>query len=218
MVKDIDLENFFEEEKKRINQNKKNDIKLLITSSIIVGSFYIFKIFLTKFLKLWNKEITLMQPILYKSLLVLLFCLVIIIYLVIAFIVFDVLGFFTEEIKDTYETKNPLRYFEFNFYPKEYLKIFKRVFDNNFSEENEKFSKWISSKRFSAKELYIKLLDSEKVQKEILNEIKIQNDKLKEKERKEEERQKEIEKEKLAEEIKVTGEIEEFFDKINSRK
>ena len=218
MVKDIDLENFFEEEKKRINQNKKNDIKLLITSSIIVGSFYIFKIFLTKFLKLWNKEITLMQPILYKSLLVLLFCLVIIIYLVIAFIVFDVLGFFTEEIKDTYETKNPLRYFEFNFYPKEYLKIFKRVFDNNFSEENEKFSKWISSKRFSAKELYIKLLDSEKVQKEILNEIKIQNDKLKEKERKEEERQKEIEKEKLTEEIKVTGEIEEFFDKINSRK
>lgn len=218
MVKDIDLENFFEEEKKRINQNKKNDIKLLITSSIIVGSFYIFKIFLTKFLKLWNKEITLMQPILYKSLLVLLFCLVIIIYLVIAFIVFDVLGFFTEEIKDTYETKNPLRYFEFNFYPKEYLKIFKRVFDNNFSEENEKFSKWISSKRFSAKELYIKLLDSEKVQKEILNEIKIQNDKLKEKERKEEERHKEKEIEKLAEEIKVTGEIEEFFDKINSRK
>lgn len=215
MVKDIDLETFFKEEKKRINQNKKNDIKLLITSSVIVGSFYIFKIFLTKFLKLWNKEITLMQPILYKSLLVLLFCLVIIIYLVIAFIVFDVLGFFTEEIKDTYETRNPLRYFEFNFYPKEYLKIFKRVFDNNFSQENENFSKWINSKRFSAKELYLKLLDSEKVQKEILNEIKIQNDKLKEKERKEEERQKEKEREKLAEDIKVTGEIEEFFNKIN---
>ena len=60
------------------------------------------------------------------------------------------------------------------------------------------------------------MLDSEKVQKEILNEIKIQNDKLKEKERKEEERQKEKEREKLAEDIKVTGEIEEFFNKINN--
>jgi len=59
------------------------------------------------------------------------------------------------------------------------------------------------------------LLDSEKVQKEILNEIKIQNDKLKEKERNEEIKQKRIEKEKIAEDIKVTGEIEEFFNKIN---
>lgn len=230
-MKNIDLETFFEEEKKRIMQNfKKDNIKHLITSPIFLVIVYIFKksffAFLTKFEKLWNVEITTIQPILYKSLLGLAFFLLLIIYLVISFFllkviflyIFGIFGFFKEEIKDTYETRNPLRYFEFNFYPKEYIKIFKRVFDNNFSEENEKFSKWINTKRFSAKELYIKLLDSEKVQKEILEEIKIENDKLKEKERKEEERQKEKEIEKLAEDIKVTGEIEEFFDKINSRK
>ena len=215
-MEDINLETFFEEEKKRIMQNfKKDNIKPFIISSIIFGSFYIFKKFLITFQKLWSIEITSMQPIVYKSLLGLGFFLFIIAYSIIAFCIFGIFGFFTEEIKDTYETKNPLRYFEFNFYPKEYIKIFKRVFDNNFSEENEKFSKWINTKRFSAKELYLKLLDSEKVQKEILNEIKIQNDKLKEKERKEEERQKEKEREKLAEDIKVTGEIEEFFNKIN---
>ena len=202
-MENINLETFFEEEKKRIMQNfKKDNSKYFIISSIILGSFYIFKKFLIIFQKLWSIEITSMQPIVYKSL------------LGIGFFLF-IIGFFTEEIKDTYETKNPLRYFEFNFYPKEYIKIFKRVFDNNFSGENEKFSKWINSKRFSAKELYLKLLDSEKVQKEILNEIKIQNDKLKEKERNEEIKQKRIEKEKIAEDIKVTGEIEEFFNKIN---
>lgn len=227
-MKNIDLETFFEEEKKRIMQNfKKDNIKHLITSPIFLVIVYIFKksffAFLTKFEKLWNVEITTIQPILYKSLLGLAFFLLLIIYLVISFFllkviflyIFGIFGFFKEEIKDTYETRNPLRYFEFNFYPKEYIKIFKRVFDNNFSGENEKFSKWINSKRFSAKELYLKLLDSEKVQKEILNEIKIQNDKLKEKERNEELRQKRIEKEKIAEDIKVTGEIEEFFNKIN---
>lgn len=215
-MEDINLETFFEEEKKRIMQNfKKDNSKYFIISSIILGSFYIFKKFLIIFQKLWSIEITSMQPIVYKSLLGIGFFLFIIAYSIIVFCVFGIFGFFTEEIKDTYETRNPLRYFEFNFYPKEYIKIFKRVFDNNFSEENEKFSKWINTKRFSAKELYLKLLDSEKVQKEILNEIKIQNDKLKEKERKEEERQKEKEREKLAEDIKVTGEIEEFFNKIN---
>lgn len=227
-MKNIDLETFFEEEKKRIMQNfKKDNIKHLITSPIFLVIVYIFKksffAFLTKFEKLWNVEITTIQPILYKSLLGLAFFLLLIIYLVISFFllkviflyIFGIFGFFKEEIKDTYETRNPLRYFEFNFYPKEYIKIFKRVFDNNFSEENEKFSKWINTKRFSAKELYLKLLDSEKVQKEILNEIKIQNDKLKEKERNEEIKQKRIEKEKIAEDIKVTGEIEEFFNKIN---
>ena len=227
-MENINLETFFEEEKKRITQNfKKDNIKHLITSPIFLVIVYIFKksffAFLTKFEKLWNVEITTIQPILYKSLLGLAFFLLLIIYLVISFFllkviflyIFGIFGFFKEEIKDTFETRNPLRYFEFNFYPKEYIKIFKRVFDNNFSEENEKFSKWINTKRFSAKELYLKLLDSEKVQKEILNEIKIQNDKLKEKERKEEERQKEKEREKLAEDIKVTGEIEEFFNKIN---
>lgn len=215
-MENINLETFFEEEKKRIMQNfKKDNSKYFIISSIILGSFYIFKKFLIIFQKLWSIEITSMQPIVYKSLLGIGFFLFIIAYSIIVFCVFGIFGFFTEEIKDTYETKNPLRYFEFNFYPKEYIKIFKRVFDNNFSEENEKFSKWINTKRFSAKELYLKLLDSEKVQKEILNEIKIQNDKLKEKERKEEERQKEKEREKLAEDIKVTGEIEEFFNKIN---
>jgi|GEM_PF-4857504 len=215
-MKNIDLETFFEEEKKRIMQNfKKDNSKYFIISSIILGSFYIFKKFLIIFQKLWSIEITSMQPIVYKSLLGIGFFLFIIVYSIIVFCVFGIFGFFTEEIKDTYETKNPLRYFEFNFYPKEYIKIFKRVFDNNFSGENEKFSKWINSKRFSAKELYLKLLDSEKVQKEILNEIKIQNDKLKEKERNEEIKQKRIEKEKIAEDIKVTGEIEEFFNKIN---
>ena len=216
-MEDINLETFFEEEKKRIMQNfKKDNSKYFIISSIILGSFYIFKKFLIIFQKLWSIEITSMQPIVYKSLLGIGFFLFIIAYSIIVFCVFGIFGFFTEEIKDTYETKNPLRYFEFNFYPKEYIKIFKRVFDNNFSGENEKFSKWINSKRFSAKELYLKLLDSEKVQKEILNEIKIQNDKLKEKERNEEIKQKRIEKEKIAEDIKVTGEIEEFFNKINN--
>lgn len=215
-MENINLETFFEEEKKRITQNfKKDNSKYFIISSIILGSFYIFKKFLIIFQKLWSIEITSMQPIVYKSLLGIGFFLFIIVYSIIVFCVFGIFGFFTEEIKDTYETKNPLRYFEFNFYPKEYIKIFKRVFDNNFSGENEKFSKWINSKRFSAKELYLKLLDSEKVQKEILNEIKIQNDKLKEKERNEEIKQKRIEKEKIAEDIKVTGEIEEFFNKIN---
>lgn len=215
-MENINLETFFEEEKKRITQNfKKDNSKYFIISSIILGSFYIFKKFLIIFQKLWSIEITSMQPIVYKSLLGIGFFLFIIAYSIIVFCVFGIFGFFTEEIKDTYETKNPLRYFEFNFYPKEYIKIFKRVFDNNFSGENEKFSKWINSKRFSAKELYLKLLDSEKVQKEILNEIKIQNDKLKEKERNEEIKQKRIEKEKIAEDIKVTGEIEEFFNKIN---
>ena len=215
-MENINLETFFEEEKKRITQNfKKDNSKYFIISSIILGSFYIFKKFLIIFQKLWSIEITSMQPIVYKSLLGIGFFLFIIAYSIIVFCVFGFFGFFTEEIKDTYETKNPLRYFEFNFYPKEYIKIFKRVFDNNFSGENEKFSKWINSKRFSAKELYLKLLDSEKVQKEILNEIKIQNDKLKEKERNEEIKQKRIEKEKIAEDIKVTGEIEEFFNKIN---
>lgn len=215
-MENINLETFFEEEKKRITQNfKKDNSKYFIISSIILGSFYIFKKFLIIFQKLWSIEITSMQPIVYKSLLGIGFFLFIIAYSIIVFCVFGIFGFFTEEIKDTYETKNPLRYFEFNFYPKEYMKIFKRVFDNNFSGENEKFSKWINSKRFSAKELYLKLLDSEKVQKEILNEIKIQNDKLKEKERNEEIKQKRIEKEKIAEDIKVTGEIEEFFNKIN---
>ena len=215
-MENINLETFFEEEKKRITQNfKKDNSKYFIISSIILGSFYIFKKILITFQKLWSIEITSMQPIVYKSLLGIGFFLFIIAYSIIVFCVFGVLGFFTEEIKDTYETKNPLRYFKFNFYPKEYIKIFKRVFDNNFSGENEKFSKWINSKRFSAKELYLKLLDSEKVQKEILNEIKIQNDKLKEKERNEELKQKRIEKEKIAEDIKVTGEIEEFFNKIN---
>ena len=214
-MENINLETFFEEEKKRITQNfKKDNSKYFIISSIILGSFYIFKKFLIIFQKLWSIEITSMQPIVYKSLLGIGFFLFIIAYSIIVFCVFGIFGFFTEEIKDTYETKNPLRYFEFNFYPKEYIKIFKRVFDNNFSGENEKFSKWINSKRFSAKELYLKLLDSEKVQKEILNEIKIQNDKLKEKERNEEIKQKRIEKEKIAENIKVTGEIEEFFNKI----
>ena len=216
-MEDINLETFFEEEKKRIMQNfKKDNSKYFIISSIILGSFYIFKKFLIIFQKLWSIEITSMQPIVYKSLLGIGFFLFIIAYSIIVFCVFGIFDFFTEEIKDTYETKNPLRYFEFNFYPKEYIKIFKRVFDNNFSGENEKFSKWINSKRFSAKELYLKLLDSEKVQKEILNEIKIQNDKLKEKERNEEIKQKRIEKEKIAEDIKVTGEIEEFFNKINN--
>lgn len=216
-MENINLETFFEEEKKRIMQNfKKDNSKYFIISSIILGSFYIFKKFLIIFQKLWSIEITPMQPIVYKSLLGIGFFLFIIAYSIIVFCVFGIFGFFTEEIKDTYETKNPLRYFEFNFYPKEYIKIFKRVFDNNFSGENEKFSKWINSKRFSAKELYLKLLDSEKVQKEILNEIKIQNDKLKEKERNEEIKQKRIEKEKIAEDIKVTGEIEEFFNKINN--
>ena len=215
-MENINLETFFEEEKKRIMQNfKKDNSKYFVISSIILGSFYIFKKFLIIFQKLWSIEITSMQPIVYKSLLGIGFFLFIIAYSIIVFCVFGIFGFFTEEIKDTYETKNPLRYFEFNFYPKEYIKIFKRVFDNNFSGENEKFSKWINSKRFSAKELYLKLLDSEKVQKEILNEIKIQNDKLKEKERNEEIKQKRIEKEKIAEDIKVTGEIEEFFNKIN---
>lgn len=215
-MENINLETFFEEEKKRITQNfKKDNSKYFIISSIILGSFYIFKKFLIIFQKLWSIEITSMQPIVYKSLLGIGFFLFIIAYSIIVFCVFGIFGFFTEEIKDTYETKNPLRYFEFNFYPKEYIKIFKRVFDNNFSGENEKFSKWINSKRFSAKELYLKLLDSEKVQKEILNEIKIQNDKLKEKERNEEIKQKRIEKEKIAEDIKVTGEMEEFFNKIN---
>lgn len=216
-MENINLETFFEKEKKRIMQNfKKDNSKYFIISSIILGSFYIFKKFLIIFQKLWSIEITSMQPIVYKSLLGIGFFLFIIAYSIIVFCVFGIFGFFTEEIKDTYETKNPLRYFEFNFYPKEYIKIFKRVFDNNFSGENEKFSKWINSKRFSAKELYLKLLDSEKVQKEILNEIKIQNDKLKEKERNEEIKQKRIEKEKIAEDIKVTGEIEEFFNKINN--
>lgn len=216
-MENINLETFFEEEKKRIMQNfKKDNSKYFIISSIILGSFYIFKKFLIIFQKLWSIEITSMQPIVYKNLLGIGFFLFIIAYSIIVFCVFGIFGFFTEEIKDTYETKNPLRYFEFNFYPKEYIKIFKRVFDNNFSGENEKFSKWINSKRFSAKELYLKLLDSEKVQKEILNEIKIQNDKLKEKERNEEIKQKRIEKEKIAEDIKVTGEIEEFFNKINN--
>ena len=216
-MENINLETFFEEEKKRIMQNfKKDNSKYFIISSIILGSFYIFKKFLIIFQKLWSIEITSMQPIVYKSLLGIGFFLFIIAYSIIVFCVFGIFGFFTEEIKDTYETKNPLRYFEFNFYPKEYIKIFKRVFDNNFSGENEKFSKWINSKRFSAKELYLKLLDSEKVQKEILNEIKIQNDKLKEKERNEEIKQKRIEKEKIAEDIKVTGEIEKFFNKINN--
>lgn len=216
-MENINLETFFEEEKKRIMQNfKKDNSKYFIISSIILGSFYVFKKFLIIFQKLWSIEITSMQPIVYKSLLGIGFFLFIIAYSIIVFCVFGIFGFFTEEIKDTYETKNPLRYFEFNFYPKEYIKIFKRVFDNNFSGENEKFSKWINSKRFSAKELYLKLLDSEKVQKEILNEIKIQNDKLKEKERNEELKQKRIEKEKIAEDIKVTGEIEEFFNKINN--
>ena len=196
-MENINLETFFEKEKKRIMQNfKKDNSKYFIISSIILGSFYIFKKFLIIFQKLWSIEITSMQPIVYKSLLGIGFFLFIIAYSIIVFCVFGIFGFFTEEIKDTYETKNPLRYFEFNFYPKEYIKIFKRVFDNNFSGENEKFSKWINSKRFSAKELYLKLLDSEKVQKEILNEIKIQNDKLKEKERNEEIKQKRIEKKK----------------------
>lgn len=216
-MENINLETFFEEEKKRIMQNfKKDNSKYFIISSIILGSFYIFKKFLIIFQKLWSIEITSMQPIVYKSLLGIGFFLFIIAYSIIVFCVFGIFGFFTEEIKDTYETKNPLRYFEFNFYPKEYIKIFKRVFDNNFSGENEKFSKWINSKRFSAKELYLKLLDSEKVQKEILSEIKIQNDKLKEKERNKEIKQKRIEKEKIAEDIKVTGEIKEFFNKINN--
>ena len=164
-MEDINLETFFEEEKKRIMQNfKKDNSKYFIISSIILGSFYIFKKFLIIFQKLWSIEITSMQPIVYKSLLGIGFFLFIIAYSIIVFCVFGIFGFFTEEIKDTYETRNPLRYFEFNFYPKEYIKIFKRVFDNNFSEENEKFSKWINTKRFSAKELYLKLLDSEKVQ------------------------------------------------------
>lgn len=76
-----------------------------------------------------------------------------------------------------YTTKNNysnlFNYFERNFYPVEYKKIFKEVFEKYYKKNEKKYLEKLRHKETSLIELYIKLLKNVKIQNEIEKEIKM---------------------------------------------
>lgn len=86
-----------------------------------------------------------------------------------------------EKTEDIYDFQNQLRnretysffndsvldYFYENFYPVDYKKEFKEIFNKYYKNDEEKFQKWLNSGEIKPKELYIKLLSNKELQKDI---------------------------------------------------
>ena len=71
--------------------------------------------------------------------------------------------------RETYSFFNDsvLDYFYENFYPVDYKKEFKEIFNEYYKNDEEKFQKWLNSGEIKPKELYIKLLSNKELQKDI---------------------------------------------------
>ena len=159
----------FEKEIKRIKRKNKYGFYKFISSLIFVAFSMI--IFIIKY----NNKF------LFKNILL---SILAIIFLIINYI-----------IKSNYS--NLFNYFEKNFYPFEYKKIFKEVLEKNYKKNEKKYLKDLKQRKFSLIELYSKLLNNKIVQKEIEKEIKI------------------LEKEKLANTVRIRKDIEQELEDEN---
>ena len=112
------------------------------------------------------------------------------------------------------------------FYPEEYKEEFEECFEKHYRKDEKNFKQWIKWQEITVKELYIKLLENKKLQKDIIEKIikksivvisqKSKDEKIEEqiklkKEKEIEEKNKEIIK--IKSEIKE--EIENYFTKEN---
>lgn len=57
------------------------------------------------------------------------------------------------------------------FYPAEYKKEFEECFEKHYRKDEENFKQWIKWQEITVKELYIKLLENEELQKDIIEKI-----------------------------------------------
>ena len=60
-----------------------------------------------------------------------------------------------------------LDYFYENFYPVDYKKEFKEIFNEYYKNDEEKFKKWLNSGEIKPKDLYVKLLSNKELQEDI---------------------------------------------------
>ena len=86
-----------------------------------------------------------------------------------------------EKTEDIYDFQNQLRnretysyfdesvldYFYENFYPVDYKKEFKEIFNEYYKNDEEKFQKWLNSGEIKPKDLYVKLLSNKELQENI---------------------------------------------------
>jgi len=86
-----------------------------------------------------------------------------------------------EKTEDIYDFQNQLRnretysyfdesvldYFYENFYPVDYKKEFKEIFNEYYKNDEEKFQKWLNSGEIKTKDLYVKLLSNKELQEDI---------------------------------------------------
>lgn len=86
-----------------------------------------------------------------------------------------------EKTEDIYDFQNQLRnretysffndsvldYFYENFYPVDYKKEFKEIFNEYYKNDEEKFQKWLNSGEIKPKNLYVKLLSNKELQEDI---------------------------------------------------
>ena len=86
-----------------------------------------------------------------------------------------------EKTEDIYDFQNQLRnretysyfdesvldYFYKNFYPVDYKKEFKEIFNEYYKNDEEKFQKWLNSGEIKPKDLYVKLLSNKELQEDI---------------------------------------------------
>lgn len=86
-----------------------------------------------------------------------------------------------EKTEDIYDFQNQLRnretysyfdesvldYFYENFYPVDYKKEFKEIFNEYYKNDEEKFQKWLNSGEIKPKDLYVKLLSNKELQEDI---------------------------------------------------
>lgn len=86
-----------------------------------------------------------------------------------------------EKTEDIYDFQNQLRnretysyfdesvldYFYENFYPVDYKKEFKEIFNEYYKNDEEKFKKWLNSGEIKPKDLYVKLLSNKELQEDI---------------------------------------------------
>ena len=67
----------------------------------------------------------------------------------------------------SYFDESVLDYFYENFYPVDYKKEFKEIFNEYYKNDEEKFKKWLNSGEIKPKELYVKLLSNKELQEDI---------------------------------------------------
>ena len=91
-----------------------------------------------------------------------------VIKLSILWIIFTIINYI---IKSNYS--NLFNYFEKNFYPFKYKKIFKEVLEKHYKKKEEKYLKDLKQKKISLLALYSSLLKNKFVQDEIEKEIKM---------------------------------------------